>query len=130
MEEIKLPSGAKLRLSPAPFTAAKDLYQAVLSEMKGLEVNAKDEMDVNFFKNIVCSGFSSKEIEDKLWVCLERCLYDGSKITEETFEPIKAREDYFTVQFEVAKVNLMPFMKSLYAKYKEVFDGLLTELQE
>ncbi len=123
-ESINLPSGAKLLLVAAPFADAKDLYQAMLREVKGMKLDPREEIDVNFFKDIFCAGFSSKEIEQCLWKCFTRCLIDNSKITTDTFEPVDKRDDYFMVCFEIAKVNIMPFTKSLYAQYAHIFQQL------
>lgn len=121
---VKLPSGATLLLQSAPFAEAKALYQAMLKELKLVRLDEKAEVDVNFFKDLFCAGFASLEVEEALWKCIERCLYDKSKIIQETFEPLKNREDYFTVCFEVAKENVMPFTKSLYAQYNSILDLL------
>lgn len=117
MREIKLPSGATLKVAPAPFAISKDLYQAVLRDMK--EVSIKDGLDIaEILKQFFCVGFSSKEVEALTWKCLERCLYNGERITEDTFEPIERRDDYLKVVAEVVKENVLPFAKSLYAEFK------------
>jgi len=124
MEEITLPSGAKLRISLSSFAVARDLFQAVMEELKSTKISAGTEIDVNLFKELFCSGFASKKIEKAVWECMKKALYDNQKITEETFEPEAARGDYLTVMFEVAKANLNPFMKSLYA----VFEASLSKI--
>jgi hypothetical protein len=120
--KVELPSGAVLRIFPAPFSEAKALYKALLSEGKGLKLNPKDEVDVNFFKDIFCTALSSDLVEEKLWVCMERCLYDGEKLTPECFEPVERRDDYFTCMYEITKENVFPFTKSLYAEFSHIFD--------
>ena len=47
-----------------------------------------------------------------------RCLYNGSKIDNDTFEAAEARQDYIKVCAEVAKENVAPFVKSLFADYQ------------
>lgn len=120
MKEVKLPSGAVLKITPSPFAVSKALYQAVLREAKGISVSAKTELG-NVFKDLFCTGFSSPEIEVCLWKCFERCTYNSGngdiKIDENTFEPVNAREDYTPVCMEVARENILPFGKSLYAEY-------------
>lgn len=114
---VVLPSGAELKITPAPFVEAKALYQSFLAEMKSLKLDPKAEVDVNFWKDIACTALASKQIEQAIEVCMKRATYKGLKIDGNTFEPIEARDDYFTVLFEVAKVNIQPFTKSLYAQY-------------
>lgn len=118
MEEIELDSKKVLKVTPAPFSDARDLYQAFLLEIKDVRVNQlADDVDMGFIKDAICSVLSSKRIEEKLFVCMKRCTYDGMKIDKDTFEPIEAREDYFQVCYEIARVNIFPFTKSLFAKY-------------
>lgn len=123
MKEVKLPSGATLKITPSPFKDAKSLYQAILKEAKGVSINSKTEM-AEIFKNLFCIGFSSEEIERHLWVCFSRCTYNGGKgdlkIDADTFEPIEARDDYMQACMEVAKENILPFVKSLYAEYQRM----------
>lgn len=118
MTELKLPSGATLKLSPAPFGDAKALYQAVLEEMKSVEVSSTTDL-ASLFKNLACVGFSSKKIDACLWECFKRCLYNDLKIDKDTFEPVEARDDYMLVSIAVAKENILPFVKSLYAEYQQ-----------
>lgn len=117
IHEIELPSGAKLRVNLASFATSKDLYQAFLEEAKGVkfDFSLDTELKLEMFKDIICVGLSSKKIEKALWECMKVALYNDKKITEETFEDEDARGDYFNVVFEVAKLNLSPFVKNLYA---------------
>lgn len=101
----------------APFGQTKVLFQAVLEEMKSVRIESATEMDVSFFKDLFCFGFSSKKIEQAMAPIMLRSLYNGLKITDETFEPAEAREDYLTVCLEVATENLQPFMKTLTQKF-------------
>lgn len=121
---IKLPSGAELLVTMAPFAESKALYQALLEEAKGLKLDAEAEVDVNLFKDIFCTSYSSKKIEAALAPCLARAAYNGVKIDKETFEPESAREDYMTVIFEVVKANCSPFLKALTQQYSQLL-GLL-----
>ena len=120
LKEVKLPSGAILKIQAAPFAEAKALHQAILEEAKGVHVGTTAELG-NIFKDLFCIGFASKKIEACLWACFPKCIYSSEKgdlkIDKDTFEPIEAREDYLTVCMEVAQENVAPFMKSLYAEY-------------
>lgn len=121
MKEVKLPSGAILKITPSPFKEAKALYQALLKEARGVAFSTKTDMAA-LYKELFCAGFSSPEIEKCLWECFKRCTYDSGKgdlrINDETFEPVEARDDYMVVCMEVAKVNVLPFVKSLYAEFQ------------
>jgi hypothetical protein len=120
MIEKKLSSGAVLKITLAPFAEAKALYQACLEELRNLHVDPKEEVDVNLFKDLFCVGLSSKKIEAALWPCLKRATYNDLKIDDSTFEPVEARQDYVPVCFEVAKENIAPFAKSLYAEFSHL----------
>jgi len=114
--EIKLPSGSILKVNPAPFEDAKNLYQGVLAESKGVKIELGDNV-YDMWKNIFCLALSSKEIENLVWKCLERCTINDKRVTKETFEPVAMRGDYIIVQVEVARINVEPFTKSLYAQF-------------
>lgn len=125
MREVTLPSGAILAITPAPFEDAKNLYQAVLAELRGVPVSFSTDMAA-IYKELACIGFSSPVIEARLWKCFERCTYapaTGNDLTPQkmdrktTFDPDDRRQDYITACMEVAKDNIGPFGKSLYAVY-------------
>ena len=76
---------------------------------------AAGTIDVNLRKDLFCTFLASKKIEAALAECMKRVTYNGLKITEDTFEPVEARDDYLTVCVEVTRENVVPFMKSLFA---------------
>ena len=112
-----LPSGAKLEVDEAPFRVAESLNDAIMDEGKKLVISGTDEVDYNFIKNVALTGFSSKPIKLALNECMKRALYNGLKITEDTWEPTEARGDYYLACFHVAEVNVRPFMKNLFAQF-------------
>lgn len=122
MTEITLPSGAILKITIAPFAEAKALYQAVLEEIKQVDIKSNTDL-ASVFKDLACVGFSSKKIEACLEACFKRCTYNSGKgdlkIDKDTFEPVEARIDYMAVSLAVAKENILPFMKSLYVEYQQ-----------
>lgn len=123
MREVKLPSGAVLKIAPSPFVISRALYQALLKELKDVSITTKTEM-ASLWKDLFCIGFSSPAIETCLWKCFERCTYDSGaghmKIDDQTFEPVIRRDDYMKVCVEVTKENVLPFAKSLYAEYQSL----------
>lgn len=127
-EPIKLPSGAELRITLAPFAASKALYQAVLEEVKFLQLTSSTEVDFSLLKDLICVGFSSRKIEQALEECMKRCLYNGMKITADTFENEDARQDYLQVCFEVGKANIEPFLKALMPKLQQ-FSAMMPKSQ-
>ena len=124
MREVDLPSGAKLQINVSPFATSKALYQAILSELSNISFSSTLEVG-SLLKNIFCIGFSSQKIESCLLECFKKCLYkqhgtaDFLRIDNQTFEPEETRSDYLKVCVEVARDNINPFMKSLYAEYLE-----------
>ena len=119
--KITLTSGAELDVALAPFKDAHDLQRAMAAELK--EIKIASDMDitsVDFMKNIICSAISSDKIMNCLNVCMKRCTYNNLKITNDTFEPEEARGDYLQCCVEVAKANLLPFLKGLTAQFKDI----------
>ncbi len=127
-KKVTLPSGAELEIQVAPFGASKALYQAVVSELRGVELDVKldlqSEVNVDLLKNLFCAALDSKRIETALDECMKVVLYNGLKIDKSTFEPLEARDDYFTACFEVAQENIRPFTKSLFAQFSAIFQSL------
>lgn len=123
-KDFDLPSGSKLKVTPGSFEEGKELLRVVMEEAKGLHLQMDREVDFNLLKDIFCVGFSSKKIDAALAPCLKRCLYDGTKIDKDTFEPIDKRQDYLEVLFNVAQENIAPFTKSLYAKFAATLEKL------
>jgi hypothetical protein len=117
---IKLPSGADLVVTPSPFEAARDLYQALMRAGLKLKLDGRVEIDYNFFKDVLFMGFSDKDIEHYVWECMKKAHYNKLPITKDTFEDVRARQDYIQVLFEVTKENVTPFTSGLYAPLKEL----------
>lgn len=128
MKEVSLPSGAVLKITPAPFSDAKELYQAVAREVRTVHLNNKMEM-AEVYKDIFCAGITSREVEACLWKCFQKCLYNDLKIGKDTFEPVQAREDYTMICMEVAKENIHPFVKSLLSEFGPILELLKADLK-
>ncbi len=127
MEEIvkiDLPSGAKLEIYPADFLVAKKAYQVVAQELEGLKLDPQAEVDVNLLKDVMIRSVASEAIDAQIWECMKKCTYNGLKITKDTFQPMSAREDYLPALYEVAVVNISPFLKSLFAKFAATYQSL------
>lgn len=108
--EKTLDSKAVVQINMAPFGVSHRLLQAVMREVGVVRLS---EGEQEFAKNIVVRLISSPEVESILWECMGRCLYNGQKITKDTFESEQNRGDYLVVSKEVLEVNLIPFLSNL-----------------
>ncbi len=126
--KITLKSGAILDITRSPFVIGHKLFKTVLKELKdvNLKLGLKEgqtlgglfELELtddalNTAKNGILTLLSSQEIEDVLWECFERCLYENKKITKNLFDDEKVCEDYLEVYKEVMTLNLAPFQAGL-----------------
>lgn len=126
--KMTLNSGAVLDITRSPFTISHKLFKTVLKEMRNvnLRLGLKDGQTLgnlaqleltddalNTAKDGIVTLLSSQEIEDVLWECMPRVLYNNKKITKELFDDEKACEDYIPIAKEVLGFNLLPFRKSL-----------------
>lgn len=128
LREVALPSGAKLRIAPAPFTEARAVYQALCVELRGVALDPKDDINANMKKDLVMMALASKPLEAAIWACMPSCLYNNTKISAATFEPVEARQDYIAVCWEVGKENVTPFTKSLYAEFRDIIEKVKSDL--
>lgn len=117
MTVFTAPSGAEVAINPAGWVAAKRLKMALERELA--------QIANPFTINAVMMIDSSELVDTALWPCLNRCLYKGEKITEQTFDKPEARGDYYEVIIACVKENLGPLAESLRSKLIE--HGLLTQ---
>ena len=116
-----LSSGVELEITLAPFKDAHNLQKAIASELKNVKINPDVELDTNFMKDLICTAVASDKIMDALNVCLKRCTYNNLKITDDIWEAVEARADYYEVCTEVIKENCLPFVKGLSAQFADIF---------
>lgn len=124
--EVLLKSGAKLVVNMASFKESNALFKAYSSELKDVNVDFHNPYDLTFLTQLVLRGISSDQVRTALDVCMQRCTYNNLKIDDQTFESVKAREDYMPCAIQIAIENIKPFMKGLYA-LSEVAKDLLGE---
>jgi hypothetical protein len=128
MKEITLPSGKKAKITPSSFADSKAVYQALIKELRNIEINPKDEVNVNFIKGLFCSLITSDEIEATVLKCAERVEYAGERVVNtDIFDSEDGKMDYFPLMREVAMVNIAPFTKSLFAEFENL-GGLVEKL--
>jgi hypothetical protein len=111
--EVTLPSGAKLTVNIAPFKDAKNLFQVMAKEWKGLD--PKVMASAQGMTSMFMSAFSSTDVDKALWPCMARSLYDGEKITPDSFEAEASRQDFIPSCLEVVSENIVPFTKGLFS---------------
>ena len=105
----------------ATFRESKALFDTILKKIEASHFDAKQEMDINFIKNVVLSLVSSEDVEKKLWPILERCVYGNhkDKVNEQLFESnMEARGDFLEICYHATIESINPFTKNLYGKYK------------
>ena len=137
MTEFNAPSGAEISVGVAPFQDAMALKDAVMSTLgeAGIDLETlldkkgkskksilEDDVEETLLKlsGPILKAFtkldSSKDLRKCLFKCLERCKYNGEKITLATFEPEEARGDYYSIVTACIKANLYPFFQNLNSK--------------
>lgn len=120
---ITLDSGKELVIELAAPEPAFALLDAVMADLKAvdldlssLDLKGLQAQDINVIKNLLCQFLGSKAIREAFFACAGKCLYDGKRITRETFAGADARADFLPVAQEVIKANLAPFFGSLVSK--------------
>lgn len=126
MNTITLKSGATLELQEADFPVAWNLTEAILQELgrglsSGLSIptgaKVEDLMKIDIqpekLVGLVISLLGSRSIHNLLWPCFLPCLYNGEKITKNTFSSPESRADFLPCVIELVKANVLPFFKGL-----------------
>ncbi|TDE17716.1 phage tail assembly chaperone [Dyadobacter psychrotolerans] len=123
MEQLTVPSGAKVVMDIASFEDAMALKNAVEREIKEAKlsinlagVSSTSDLDIGEFLTMAMAVDSSAEVNRCLMKCLMRCTYNGEKITANTFEPRECRQDYMPIMMQCMKDNLTDFFKPLVSK--------------
>lgn len=129
MKEYKLPSGKLMKYNISSFENGKELYQAVLRECRTLDISTETELHEKLMIQIGMLAFSSKVIEKAIWDCFDKVTIDGERLDKDYFKPEENRQDYFAVQVEIAKANIAPFLKGLYAQFSAIFQSLMKDIQ-
>ena len=119
-DPITLQSGANLTIQIAPFKLGTELVRTVARELikvrVSLDVSDLTKVaggDLNTVKDAAFQLIQSDALEKILHECMARCLYNGERITADTWEKVEAREDYFPVMWEVFQANMRPFKRLL-----------------
>lgn len=116
----------KLRITPSSFREAKELERSIGVALKNNTMNFELEKDLNkdnigeILKSIL-SVATSLDVEENLFNCCKRALYNNDKIDLDFFEKIENRPLYYPIMIEIIKVNVLPFIESLFSQ----FEGLI-----
>lgn len=125
MAEIFSQTGKKIIIAQTSFANAiglKNAIQKVLIEQK-IDIS---KIEINNFSNIAsflqagCAIDSDPEVNRFLFLCLEKSLFDGERITPAMFERIEARECYYEILYACLKETLSPFFAPLFSKLKSL----------
>lgn len=129
MKEHKLPSGKLMKYNISSFENGRELYQAVLRECRTLDISTSTELSEKLMIQIGMLALSSKVIENAIWECFDKVVVDGVKLDEAYFEDEENRQDYFAILVEIAKANISPFLRGLYAQFSQIFQSLMKDFQ-
>ena len=128
MREVKLKSGATLTLRDTPFEKSKALFQAVVKNLKSVEISKGVNSYEGFVGALLGSQLSDNEIERCLWECMACCTYNAGaadvKVAPDLFEDETRRGDFIDVCLEVGQENLRPFMKGLWLALPHLLESL------
>lgn len=111
---MQLPSGRTLNATPATFSEALRLRDAIFIELQ--KISYTDEL-----LKTVAMLCASQKVCEALDICMLRSTIDNEKITKELFSKPEYFEDYTLVQTECIKVNCLPFLKALLASSENIF---------
>lgn len=119
-DKLTVPSGADVEIRIGSFTAGMKLKNAVEKELarQGLAffpggVSKEKEIDLEKMLPAILMIDSSEVVQAAMWECLTQSTYNGERISTNTFEPEKARGDYYAIMLAAGKKNLMPFISGL-----------------
>lgn len=127
----QLLSGATLEVTISDIQLGYRLFAAVVRAFKrnGIELKFRENFSLEDLfednKNAIISAFLdvliSDEVHELIFECGQRVIYTKNgvtnKVTEDLFNDIKNREDYFEVLKTIAVENLRPFFPKALSKF-------------
>lgn len=105
----------KLVIGVAPWAEAKRLKSAIERAASRKGVTLSKEANIGQLVDAMLEIDSDDAVDAALGVCLARCTYAGSKITDTIFDNIEARGDYYEIITSCIKENLGPLVESLHS---------------
>ena len=126
--EFKLPSGAQLSITLLDFEQAFEISQTVTRFIGLLELDIKSlnieqwksfsDIDFNAIKRPLSQVLSNGDLVKAGNKCLNKCTYNGKRITDQTWQDIEARKDYLYAIFYGLKENVYPFFAGVFSSLK------------
>lgn len=117
MADFQVSSGAKVNIKIASFGEVMRFKNAIQKAFSKSGIKFELSDNISDLTQIVMLIDSDDDVFRCLFECLKKCTYNGEKITENTFEPEDARQDYYDIVIECLKVNFSPFLKGLASKW-------------
>jgi len=120
-----------LSVTPSSFRIAKDLEYAIGKALTKSDLNigdvdidekdlSKSDVSMDTVMSLLKTSLhvlTDSTLETALFTCAGRAMYNKVRIDEEFFEEIENRELYYPIMFEIAKVNIGPFVGSLFSQF-------------
>jgi len=127
--------GKELKITESSFSEAMALEKSIASSLKNRNINLegissdivkmgkdgklnKSSLDLSKASGIISTIIQSvltvacsDEIEQHLFNCAERAIFNGSKVDRDFFEKTENRQYYYPIMSEVIAVNVGPFLK-------------------
>jgi hypothetical protein len=120
---------SKLKITPSSFKTAKELERSIGVALNQNRISLNLDGDIDLIESSI-SGENigellrsvlniavSREVEENLFKCCERAIYDNEKINIEFFEKVENRSLYYPIMIEIIKVNVYPFIESLFSQF-------------
>lgn len=135
MREIQLESGNTVKIEAASWGDAINLHDKISKtllsnniDLGNIEIpessNDKNDLSlVNTFMKAILAVSGDESVRKSIFKCLQRCLYNGEKITEQTFENPEARKDYYPVIVACITENISPLLEGVFSGLKPVLQG-------
>ena len=123
-------AGKEVIINFAGFEDADDLKSQVELELLQVNINIGDLFSckninsetINTVKNAIALLDSSKDIKRLVFKCLERSLYNGLKINQDTFKnDMDAIAEYNTIKINCIRTQLQPFFQNQLSELMELF---------
>jgi hypothetical protein len=118
MLEFTAPSGAQVVINVADWADAKRLKKAIERELSESGLKIDLQADMSSLASALLRVDSSDAVDAALAPCLARCLRNGMKITDATFNDVEARKDYYEIVHKCIEENLRPLVESLLSLLK------------
>lgn len=122
--DFTLPTGAKLSISEADYRSADALLKSLIRCTKGVPLPKNFlEADVTILKDILVDAIVSDEVDQAIFKCGERAVYENAKVTKDLFDDPKlkdrARQDRFLIFWYLIEVNCGPFFAKTFSMLRE-----------